>query len=123
MEFPESPNHSDDLQAQFEGQQFDAEDLEDFINEFQRILNESPPGWQAKFARAINNLKIQRDLVKSTKKYDSTTDNQELFKKIMKKIEDELEYTQLDHQKYHNLLTLAKLRELISAQKQKWDIK
>jgi hypothetical protein len=123
MEFPESPNSINDLESQFENQQFGENDLEDFINEFQRILQESPPGWQAKFARAIYNLKAQKNLVKSNSKDAKTPDNRELFSRIMKKIENELESTQFDRQKYHDLLTLAKLRELISNQKQRYDIK
>ena len=98
-------------------------DIGEFIKEVQNILQDSPPGWQAKFARTISNMQSQKQLVQSSKNTSLFPDNKEMFKRMMRKIEEELESTRFDHQKYDDLLTLAKLRELISNQKQKYEMK
>jgi hypothetical protein len=42
----------------------DPDDYEGFIKELQRIIEESPPGMQAKYARLINMLSKKRNLLK-----------------------------------------------------------
>jgi hypothetical protein len=111
MKSPESTN------------QLNEKDINDFISQLQCVLQDSPPGWQAKFARTISNMQLQKQLVQSNKNNTIIPNNEELFKRMMKKIEEELESTRFDQQKYDDLLALAKLRELLSKQKQKYEIK
>ena len=99
---------------------FEAEDYEHFIEELQRIIYEAPAGksgMQAKFAKTIQHLKEKQKLVKES--HGRAVDNEELFKRLMSIVEQDLENASYDENKFENVLILTKLREFISEQKKK----
>ncbi len=51
----------------------DPDDYDGFIKELQRIIEESPPGMQAKYARLINMLSKKRNLLREVMKEVSHT--------------------------------------------------
>jgi hypothetical protein len=102
---------------------FEADDYEHFIVELQRIINEAPAGpagrggMQAKFAKTIAQLKQKQNLVKGH--HGRVVDNEELFKRLVEVVEQDLENASYDENKFENVFILTKLREFISEQKKK----
>jgi hypothetical protein len=104
----------------FENEGPDQEDYDHFIKEMQRILEESPPGMQAQFARTISQLKERKTLMKETASLNGSTQpaNKQQFDELMKVVEKhEFEKGVSLSMKFKNLLKLALLREELSEAK------
>lgn len=98
---------------------YEVEDYDHYIEELQRIIDESPPGMQARFARLINYLKNKRSDLEKITEDDGTVDKKEVYHMILSRVEEELEEKGPSDEKFQDLLELARLREFISQQKQK----
>ncbi|MBD3352611.1 MAG: hypothetical protein GF364_14075 [Candidatus Lokiarchaeota archaeon] len=102
-----------------DGRSYDLDDYETYISELQRIIDESPPGMQARFARLINYLSGKKRLLEKATDDSEIVDKKELYKLMLEKIEKELETNPHQDEKFQDLLQLAKLREYINTQKRK----
>lgn len=98
---------------------YEVEDYDHYIGELQRIIDESPPGMQARFARLINYLSQKRSDLKRITEDDGSVDKKEIYQMILGRVEKELEQSDNSGQKFQDLLELARLREFISQQKQR----
>jgi hypothetical protein len=100
-----------------ENDDLEEEDFDFFIKDLQRIIDESPPGMQARFARTINYLKEKKKTLKSLGKLLQTEDKKEIYHKVLKLVDGELETNVYSEDKFQNVLSLVKLREELAAKK------
>lgn len=95
----------------------DPDDYDGFIKELQRIIEESPPGMQAKYARLINMLSKKRNLLREVMKEVSHTkdlDDKEIYKLIIDKLQKSIREGHDNEDGFKNLLDLARLREYLA---------
>lgn len=96
----------------------DIEDYDYFINELQRIIEESPPGMQAKFARTISLLQEKKQQLKKLSENENRTSRNNMYKEMFRIVEDDTELMKINKEKFQKLLKLAKIREIESLERQ-----
>lgn len=97
---------------------YDVEDFDFNIKELQRIIEESPPGMQARFARIIGALREKRLMLSTIKIKEITHSKEDLYCMILKKVENEIEMASDPAEKFGLLLELTKIRESLTIKKQ-----
>jgi hypothetical protein len=107
---PPKPTNDDDLEA---------EDFDFFIKDLQRIIDESPPapGMQSQFARTISYLKEKKKTLKALGKLFVNEEKQELYRKVLKLVDGEIETQVYSEDRFQNVLQLVKMREELSERK------
>jgi hypothetical protein len=99
----------------------DEDDINHFIVELQRIIHESPPGMQAKFARTISYLQSKKKAIIDDKsafglKKDEVIDSKQLLEQLLEII-DNYRSKPNSPEKFNKLMELTHLREKISQEK------
>ena len=99
----------------------DEDDINHFIVELQRIIHESPPGMQAKFARTISYLQSKKKTMIEDKasfvlKKDEVVDPKQMLEQLLEII-DNYRSKPNSPEKFNKLMELTHLREKISQEK------
>lgn len=107
---PPKPHTDDDLEE---------EDFDFFIKDLQRIIDESPPapGMQSQFARTISYLKEKKKTLKALGKLMVNEEKQEIYRKVLKLVDGEIETQVYSEDRFQNVLQLVKMREELSERK------
>ncbi|MHA1727873.1 MAG: hypothetical protein ACTSWY_03995 [Promethearchaeota archaeon] len=95
----------------------DEESYELFIKELLKVLDEGPPGMQGRFAKAIKYLNKKKSIARSSTDASRKINPKMMYEKLCEIIDKELELNDPYGEKFEMLLTISKLRELISHNK------
>ena len=95
----------------------DEDGYNSFIDELLGIIEESPPGMQARFARAIKYLKRKKKIAKSSVDRTGKFDPKKMHDELVKVINDDIELIDTYGDKFEVLMMISKLREIISQNK------
>jgi len=93
---------------------FEFEDYDSIIENLQNMIDNCPPGMQAKFAKLISILSQKRNLLKKIARIQNNIDFEDAYNKLIQNIKTNLEIRGGNEDTFDSLLKLAKLREYIN---------
>jgi len=108
-----------EITAQLNNDDLEVADYNYFIEELQRIIDDSPPGMQARFARTVTDLKHQKMLLQSatTKNLTVKPSLEAAYNEVAKWMEENEDVPGFKQSRFQNLMKLAHLREKLSQAK------
>ena len=95
----------------------DENDFEYVIDEIQEIMEDTPMQMRVKMLKTLSRLREKKRFVMPSRGKGREISKEEIYERILKFVEDDLEGASYNSSKFENIMLLTKLRENINQSK------